>query len=31
VALSNGRQPELHGPVPEAVQSGELLGTAPAE
>jgi len=31
VALSNGRTPELHGPVREAAQSAELLGTAPAE
>jgi CTP synthase len=31
VALANGRQPELHGPVHEAAQSGELLGAAPAE
>jgi CTP synthase len=31
VALSNGRQPELHGPVREIPQSGALLGATPTE
>jgi CTP synthase len=31
VALANGRQPELHGPLHEAPVSAALLGSAPAE
>jgi CTP synthase len=31
VALSEGREPELHGPAPEAPHSEALLGAAPAE
>jgi CTP synthase len=31
VALSEGREPELHGPAPEAPHSEALLGAAPSE
>jgi CTP synthase len=31
VALSQGRTPEFHGPVPESPQTGALLGAAPTE
>ena len=31
VALSEGRQPEFHGPAAEIPQGGALLGAAPTE